>query len=151
MSRPIVPPPVIGIAFGAAMLFVQRGLPQFQLDVPGGRIAAIIVAVIGLSIEVAAVGHFFRRKTTINPLAPDKTQHLVVEGLYRVTRNPMYLGMAILLTGWALWLGNPINIAFVALFVVVLTELQIKPEERALEAKFGESYRDYCQRVRRWV
>ncbi|MEO1475370.1 MAG: isoprenylcysteine carboxylmethyltransferase family protein, partial [Pseudomonadota bacterium] len=90
-------------------------------------------------------------RTTVNPLRPDKATHLVVTGLYRISRNPMYLGLAILLTGWGLYLGDAANLAVLAAFIGFITIFQIKPEEEILRSKFGDDYIDYCRRVRRWI
>jgi protein-S-isoprenylcysteine O-methyltransferase Ste14 len=75
----------------------------------------------------------------------------VVDGLYRFTRNPMYLGMLCILLGFAIRFGNLMGLLAVAAFVASITITQIKPEERALGLIFGDAYRDYCRRVRRWI
>ena len=84
-------------------------------------------------------------------MQPEKATRLVVGGLYRISRNPMYLGMLMVLIGIALWLGNPLNIALIGLFVALITELQIKPEEARLAEVFGDEYAAYKTRVRRWI
>ncbi len=112
---------------------------------------AVIVAAIGVMIETVGIAAFVRQKTTVNPLRPERANSLVISGLYRHSRNPMYLGMAFLLCGWALYLGTLSVLVIVPAFIWVLTEVQIKHEEVALEALFGEDYRAYMQRVRRWL
>lgn len=92
-----------------------------------------------------------RRHTTINPLSPRKSTALVTGGVYRFTRNPMYLGMACLLTAWAVWLAALLAFAGPVLFVLYITRFQIRPEERVLTELFGLPYTDYTQRVRRWL
>lgn len=150
--RPLLPPPLIGLLLAAAMAATDRWLvPGWASTLPGQQSAAIGVMGVGLIIEAIAAAAFFRAKTTVNPLAPQNSTTLVVTGLYRFSRNPMYLGMAILLTGWALWLGNPANAVFLILFVALITVLQIKPEEKALRDNFGDEYDAYCARVRRWI
>ena len=148
---PIVPPPVIGLIVGLAMWILAKSAVGYSVYFTGQALAASIIAGTGLAIDLVSVGAFFRRKTTVNPLTPSKTNTLVVEGLYRFSRNPMYLGMLMMLTGWGLWLANPLNVVFLALFVWMLNEVQIKPEERALSEKFGEDYDAYRRRVRRWI
>ena len=102
-------------------------------------------------IEAVSVFAFLRARTTVTPLKPEKASTLVVSGLYRVSRNPMYLGMLILLIGWTLWLGNPASLLLLPVFVIYVTVFQIKPEEAALSEKFGSDFDAYRRRVRRWL
>ncbi len=115
------------------------------------NVTALAFSLVGILLLVSAVRLFNQRDTTVNPLAPAKAKRLVVNGLYKVTRNPMYVGLASLLVGWCLYLGTLSPFAAVALFVFAMNELQIKAEEQALTEKFGEQYQAYCQQVRRWV
>ena len=94
---------------------------------------------------------FRRARTTVNPFAPERTVNIVSSGIYRLSRNPMYLGMACILTGWAVWLWQVQAVLGVVLFVAWITRFQIIPEERVLTQKFDTEYRQYRQRVRRWV
>ena len=150
--KPLIPPPALGLLFGLAMWALARSsAPDFAFAFPGQLWAALAVGGAGLAIDLVCVAAFFKRKTTVNPLAPAKAKALVTDGLYRISRNPMYLGMLLILFGWGVWLGSSLNIALIALFVWAITELQIKPEERALRDKFGQAYDDYCARVRRWI
>lgn len=105
----------------------------------------------GVLIDIISVSAFFRAKTTVNPLSPENTQSLVVTGFYQLSRNPMYLGMLMILMAVALWIGNLAGLIPVAIFVISITQFQIKPEERVLEAKFGEDYLAYKTQVRRWI
>jgi protein-S-isoprenylcysteine O-methyltransferase Ste14 len=100
---------------------------------------------------VIAIISFIKIKTTINPRPPKNTNQLVTAGLYRYSRNPMYLGLLFLLFGAALWLGNPANIFVLLLFLLFITLFQIKPEEEILCKNFGSDYRHYCEKVRRWL
>lgn len=149
--KPLIPPPLLGLLFGAAMWGLARGAPDFGVAFPGQLWIAVAIAAAGLAIDLVSIAAFFKRKTTVNPLAPAKAKALVTCGLYRISRNPMYLGMLLILIGWGVWLGSLLNIAIAALFVWAITELQIKPEEKALREKFGPAYDDYCARVRRWI
>ena len=94
---------------------------------------------------------FLRARTTPNPLQPQQASTLVTDGIYRCTRNPMYLGMALALLGWAGWLAHPLALACIPLAMAWLQRFQIQPEERILEQRFGEAFRRYRQRVRRWL
>ncbi len=149
--RLLIPPPVQGLIFGAAMWQLARLLPQFAMSFPGDRYVALVCLIIGVGMELIAVRAFFVAKTTVNPLKPENANKLVISGLYKISRNPMYLGLLIFLTGWAIWLGNPLNVGLLVLFVAYITYSQIKPEEAVLREKFGADYADYCRSVRRWI
>ena len=84
-------------------------------------------------------------------MAPQKASALVTSGVYRITRNPMYLGMLLVLAGWGVWLGNAAAFVGLPLFVAVLNLLQIAPEERVLRERFGDAFTRYAARVRRWI
>lgn len=134
------------ISWALAVLVPQALIPLGWLS-----LVAIGLLVIGLVILLAAVFDFSRNETTVNPLEPEQAETLVVSGLFRFTRNPMYLGMALVLSAWALYLANALAIIGPALFVASITVLQIKPEEEALGKIFGQDYVEYRQRVRRWL
>lgn len=125
--------------------------PELTVRFPAQTALAGILAASGLATDLVSVARFFRQRTTINPLKPEAASHLVISGLYRYTRNPMYLGMLLVLIGWAIWLGHVIAFAGPVLFAIVLTRIQILPEETALEARFGQDFRDYKAQVRRWI
>ena len=150
-NRLLIPPPVQMLSTGFAIWLVARTFPQWQIMLPYQREVGTLLIGIGILIEVASIVEFIRARTTINPIDPDKTRALVTNGLYRISRNPMYLGMVVLLTGWAIRLGNPLNVILIAAFVFLITVLQIKPEERILRDKFGPAYDAYCKKVRRWI
>ncbi|MGD1953734.1 MAG: methyltransferase family protein [Sphingomonadales bacterium] len=147
----ILPPPVQGLITAASIWAIGRWLPEATIAFPAQKAAAGILVGLGFLIELVSVAAFLKAKTTVNPIAPSNASALVASGLYNVSRNPMYLGLLILLSGWALWVGNLLGIIPIALFVIAITHLQIKPEEQALEAKFGDVYRAYKRRVRRWI
>lgn len=130
---------------------LAKTFPGIAIDASFLRWSAIAVMGSGVLIEAVSVLAFLRARTTVTPLKPEKASTLVVGGLYRVSRNPMYLGMLILLIGWSLWLGNPASLLLLPVFVIYLTVFQIKPEESALSEKFGADYDAYRRRVRRWL
>ena len=113
-------------------------------------ILAVIIALAGGGFAATGAATFRRAGTTISPLKPENTSALVVTGVYRVTRNPMYLGLLCVLTAWTLQLGNFVVAAFPVLFVLYMNRFQIGPEERMLRSKFGADFDTYCGRVRRW-
>lgn len=149
-----VPPPVWWLLAATTMWLLDRWLPIEQLDDAVARpvlaLLAGVVAVAGLALAGEAILRFVRARTTVHPLHPEEAARLVVAGTYRYTRNPMYLGLLLLLAAWALWLGSLSVWLVLPLFVAVLTRLQIVPEERALAAKFGDDYHVYRRTVSRW-
>ncbi len=112
--------------------------------------AGVLLAAGLLLIGVAAIS-FVRARTTINPLRPSHASSLITTGLFGLSRNPIYLGDLLILAAYAVWLGQAINVVFLALFVCYINRFQIQPEEHALAHRFGERYADYCSRVRRWL
>lgn len=146
-----VPPPVVALACAAAVWQLARSLPGLAIDFPGRTALAIAIAAAGLAIDAASLLRFLRAHTTVNPMRPANSTTLVAEGMYRHSRNPMYLGLLLVLTGWALHQGNAAGLAMLPLFVAYITRFQIVPEERMLAAKFGAAYDDYRRAVRRWI
>ena len=151
MTKPLIPPPIQGLIAALAIWLIAKHLPEFNLETPFQKTAAILIALIGLSIDLICAFLFIKTKTTISPINPSNTSTLVTTGLYKISRNPMYLGLLLLLTGWSLWQGNPISLLVILIFMTSITLTQIKPEESALEEKFGQDYRDYKNQVRRWI
>jgi protein-S-isoprenylcysteine O-methyltransferase Ste14 len=146
-----VPPPVVAALVALLMWFVAAAFPFLDFHLPGREVAAAALVILGLIIGIAAVLGFRRAKPTINPLTPQKSSALVVRGIYRWTRNPMYLAMLLVLAGWACIVSNWAALAMLPLFVVTLNRLQIEPEERALHARFGAEFQNYRRKVRRWL
>ncbi len=145
-------PPLLQAAIFALISWALAALvPQASISLNWLNLIAIGLLMIGSAILLAAVLDFSRNETTVNPLEPEQAETLVVSGLFRFTRNPMYLGMALLLFAWALYLANALAIIGPVLFVVSITALQIKPEEEVLGKIFGQDYAEYRKRVRRWL
>jgi protein-S-isoprenylcysteine O-methyltransferase Ste14 len=146
-----VPPPVVTALFALMMWFVARAFPVLDVDLPARIPAASAMLIVSMVIGIAAVIGFRRAKTTINPLTPQASSALVVRGIYRWTRNPMYLAMLLVLVSWACIVSNWAALAMLPLFVATLNRLQIEPEERALRARFGAEFENYRRKVRRWL
>ncbi|HKT35433.1 MAG TPA: isoprenylcysteine carboxylmethyltransferase family protein [Nitrospira sp.] len=146
-----VPPVALGLLFAAMMWLLSAFVPSLTLDLPAHRTVALLLWGIGFVIALAGVLEFRRAKTTVNPLTPEAAVAIVTSGIYRFTRNPMYLGLLIVLIGWAEWLSDPLAFAPLPFFVLYMNRFQIEPEERALSKKFGERFRDYTRSVRRWA
>ena len=109
------------------------------------------LTVLGLLLNLLPKLAFGRAGTTVNPLRPASSRALVTTGLHGVSRNPMYLGHALLLVAWACWLRHPAALIGTPLYMAYVTRYQILPEERALSAMFGAAYEAYRARVRRWL
>lgn len=146
-----IPPPLVGLIAAAAMWGIDGIAAPLRMPFPGHVALALAIGVAALAVDVAGMLAFFRARTTVNPLQPGKASALVTGGIFRWTRNPMYLGMATLLVAWAVVLANPLSIVVIPFFVAYLNRFQIGPEERALERRFGAEFRAYRDRVRRWL
>jgi len=146
-----IPPPVVALISAAIMWAVaELSAPLLPvLEVPG--LFSLMVLAAGLVVEISAVVLFFGADTTVNPMKPGNTARLVNAGIYRFSRNPMYLGVLLVLFSWALWLGNPVSFAVLLFFVWYITRFQIIPEERVLAALFPDEFDAYRSRVRRWI
>jgi protein-S-isoprenylcysteine O-methyltransferase Ste14 len=146
-----IPPPIVG-SIMALLMWVVSGLgPQLPIGDQTRYGLTGVLVLIGISFDVLGLVAFRAMRTTINPLRPDRTSALVTQGVYRVTRNPMYVGMAFLLLAWGVYLSAWVSLAGVALFVFYITRLQIIPEERVLKQRFGAEFSAYSDRVRRWL
>jgi len=146
-----VPPLLLTAVFAALIFGARAAWPRAVLPLPGHRVAAAVLGGAGLALLLGAALQFRRARTTLDPRDPARATRFVAAGLYRFTRNPMYLGMALVLLGAAAWTAQAVALLLVAVFVAWLTAWQIRPEERALAERFGASYTDYTRRVRRWL
>ena len=145
-------PPVLVVAIAALLMWACAWtLPELDMALPGRIPAAMIAVLAGIAASVAGVAAFRRARTTVNPLKPGSASALVDDGIYRLTRNPMYLGFALALLGWGIFLGNPLSIAMLFIFIGYMNRFQIAPEERALESLFGDAFKSYRTTVRRWL
>lgn len=146
-----IPPPIVGVVFGAAMWGVSR--IGSITEVPALTRTALLapLALLGVALGVSANIALRRARTTVNPFKPHAASSLVTGGVFRFTRNPMYLGMTCLLLGWAAYLVSPLALLGPTAFVLYIDRFQIAPEERALSVLFGEAFAAYTSEVRRWV
>ena len=149
-----IPPPLLAVMTAGAMYGVAKLLPTLALlpTLPTLRTGAVLaLVVVGASFDAAGLVAFRRAKTTVNPMTPQRSSSVVSTGVYRFTRNPMYLGLVFMLTAWAVYLSSAWALLGVPVFMAYITRFQVQPEERVLAARFGQSYADYCARVRRWL
>jgi len=135
----------------AAMWALHRWLPLAHWIRGPWKRVAVVPAAIGFVIAVAAFVRFRQVRTTVNPMDPSKATQLVTDSVFNISRNPMYLGLLLLLIGWAVWLDSASPWLIPPLFMIVITRVQIIPEEQALERLFGTQYVAYRRSVARWI
>lgn len=143
------PPPLVLVAVFAVLMAWLA--PDERTPAVAQRVFGACVALAGIGLAVAGVIQFRRARTTVDPRTPEKASTLVAAGVFRYSRNPMYVGMVLLLAGWAIWLDSMLGGVFCALFFVWMDRVQIPREEHHIGALFGDDYRHYCARVRRWL
>jgi protein-S-isoprenylcysteine O-methyltransferase Ste14 len=146
-----IPPTIVLIVTALLMWLISRTVPAFAFEFPARNLCAIGFAAAGLITAISGVATFRRAKTTVNPLKPQSASSLVSWGVYRITRNPMYLGGLLILTGWAIFLSTPVAFLFLPAYIFYMNLFQIGPEERALTSLFGSEFIAYKSRVRRWL
>ena len=144
-----IPPPIITLFFGLCIYFSKDYFFSFEykfLDT-----LSYISYLIGLCILISAVNSFKKQNTTVNPIKIENASSLVTSGVFEYSRNPMYLGMAIILFGLALMFNVIGGTLFTVLFAIYITKFQIRPEEEVMERLFGEDFLQYKQNVRMWL
>jgi len=146
-----IPPLVVVLVTAALMWLVARTVPELGFVVPARDVVAISIALAGVVTSALGVVSFRRAGTTTNPMKPESSSSLVTSGIYKLTRNPMYLGFLLVLLGWAIFLSNVPAFLFLPAFVLYMNRFQINPEERTLAALFGQEFAAYKASVRRWL
>jgi len=146
-----IPPVVTVLFFGALMFTIARLVPVFGFALPARWIIAAALALAGMIAASLGVVSFRRVRTTVNPMRPENASHLVISGINRRTRNPMYLGMLLVLLGWGVFLSNALALVLALVFIPLMNSIQIGPEERILAEHFGAKFEAYRSTVRRWL
>jgi len=146
-----IPPPVVAALIAGAMWGISVVAPVIDVPGPVRTVVAAILALAGGVFVTGAMISFLRARTTVSPMKPEMTSSLVRSGVYRVSRNPMYVGLLFVLAGWAVYLASAWSLIGPVAFVLYMNRYQIAPEERALSALFGAEYADYASKVRRWL
>jgi len=144
-----IPPPLYYAAGLAGGMAINSVVPLPLGGRPATAVAGAVLAALGLALTFAGVAAVIRHRTTIVPHHPVAT--LLTGGAYRLSRNPMYTGLAIAYLGLALVFGSWWPPALWPLVIVAVRQLVIRPEERYLTQRFGQTYTDYQSRVRRWL
>lgn len=146
-----IPPPIYALSIGALMWLLSQYFPiSHWISSPWNKIGLVLM-LMAFSFELWSAFLFFRSRTTVNPMKPENSKTIVISGSYQFTRNPMYVGLLMVLLGYAIWLGAIAPFLLLPLFIVLITTQQIIPEEDMLEKNFGQEYLDYKTRVRRWL
>lgn len=146
-----VPPVAQVIITAAAMYGVSKMVPALTFSLNGSTALAVALGVMGLSLGIMGVTQFRIAQTTPNPQALEKVSSLVTSGVYQYSRNPMYVGLVLILLGWAFYLSHLLAFVLLPIFILYITRFQIQPEERMMAQKFGKTYQDYLNKVRRWI
>ena len=146
-----VPPLALVFLITAFMWLATWAVPTFGFELPARTLFSVSAAVAGAVIGGLGFASFILAKTTVNPMKPDSSSSLVVSGIYRFTRNPMYLGFLLGLLGWAIFLSNALAFFLLPAFIVYMNRFQIEPEEKALARLFGVQFVAYSSRVHRWL
>ena len=146
-----VPPVAQVIITAAAMYGVSKMVPALTFSLNGSTALAVALGVMGLSLGIMGVTQFRIAQTTPNPQALEQVSSLVTSGIYQYSRNPMYVGLVLILLGWAFYLSHFLAFVLLPIFILYMTRFQIQPEERMMAQKFGKTYQDYLNKVRRWI
>ena len=149
-----IPPPIVLLVILGLMKIIANFDNDKHLAALIGPLnlpIALVFVFLGVLCAVLGVARFRAQKTTVNPLKPEQASSLVTQGIFRFTRNPMYLGMALVSVGWCAYLASLWALAGVLLFVLFIDRFQIQPEERVISDLFGKEFEEYRSRTRRWL
>ena len=144
-----IPPPIVTIFFGLCIYLSRSYFPVFSGSAL--NVLSIFFFVCGIFVFAAAVISFKKQKTTVNPISIEDASSLVVSGIFKHSRNPMYLGMSFVLLGLTFKFNVIGGLLFTGIFMLFITIFQIKPEEVAMEKLFDQEWKDYTKNVRRWL
>ena len=144
-----IPPPIVTLVFGLCIYLSKSFFPEFSFSILSSL--SIISFIVGISVLVTAIISFKNHETTVNPISIEKASSLVVTGIFKYSRNPMYLGMSFILLGLTFKFNLIGGLLFTSIFMFFITVFQIKPEEAAMEKLFDQEWKDYIKNVRRWL
>ena len=144
-----IPPPIVAITFGFLIKYTKNIFPV--VEIKNKIILGSFMIISGLIIILSAIILFKKYKTTITPLKPSKATKLITDGIYKFSRNPMYLGLLLVLLGISIILNLIGGFFLIPLFILYLNLFQIIPEENAMVDLFKDEFLDYKKNVRRWI
>jgi len=147
-----IPPPIVAL-IGILLIFLSKDYililylhPHLQ------NTLSLLFLIFGFVIIFLATKEFKKSETTVNPMKPETSTRLVTSGVFKYTRNPMYLGLASILLASCFYFSSLLGIiVYVPLFIFYITVFQIIPEEESMKTIFNDEYLDYCSKVRRWI
>ncbi len=147
-----IPPPIVAL-IGILLIFLSKDYililylhPHLQ------NTLSLLFLIIGFVIILLAIKEFKKSETTVNPMKPETSTSLVTSGIFKYTRNPMYLGLACILLASCFYFSSLFGIIiYVPLFIFYITVFQIIPEEESMKSLFNDEYLEYCLKVRRWI
>ena len=143
-------PPLIIVVFFLALIFLLKNFLEvftFSYQV----YISFFFLCLAASLCLTSIIKFRKHKTTLNPLMPEESTALVTTGIFKFSRNPMYLSLLNLLIAFSIYLGSFLALIIIPLFVVYINLFQIKPEEKAMLKLYGKEFENYCSNVRRWI
>ena len=144
-----IPPPIVGLIFGILINYTKDIFPN--LEIKNDNLLGIFTIIVGLVCILSAINLFKKYKTTITPLNPSSATNLITNGIYKFSRNPMYLGMLLILAGISIMV-NPIGgLLLMLIFLNYINKFQIIPEEKAMADLFKDEFLEYKEKVRRWI
>ncbi len=146
-----IPPVLLVLIFAVLMIFFSKIFPNLGLDYKFRSYLFILTTILSGAISLSGVWCFKVANTTVNPTKPESSSELVQSGIYKYTRNPMYLGFACFLFGLGLFLDNIFSVLLVFGFIIYMSLFQIKPEEKVLSTIFGNDFKQYKTSTRRWL
>ena len=144
-----IPPPIVTLIFGLAIYLSRKIFPEIEIQY--ASFFGMFLLLLGFFILISAVKLFRNDQTTVNPLSPEQATKLVTNGIFKLSRNPMYLGMAVILASVAVFFNIIGGIIFMALFCYYITKFQIIPEEIVMNKLFGDEFEKYKNKTRRWI
>ena len=144
-----IPPPIVTFICGLAIYFSKNFFIQFFSY--NNNTISLFLLILGLTVFILAIKAFNRQKTTVNPLEPRQASSLVSSGIFKYSRNPMYLGMLIILLAISFKFNLVGGIVISLFFYLFITKFQILPEEEAMNELFGDEFIEYSNRTRRWI
>ena len=144
-----IPPPIVTLAFGLMIYFSRNIFPDINNII--FYILSLFFIILGPFILISAVRSFKAEQTTINPININNASSLVISGVFKYSRNPMYLGMVFILLALSFRFNLVGGILFTSIFIMYITKFQIIPEEAAMKTIFGEDFNKYKNKTRRWI
>ena len=144
-----IPPPIVTLAFGLMIYFSRNIFPDINNII--FYVLSLFFIILGPFVLISAVRSFKAEQTTINPININNASSLVISGVFKYSRNPMYLGMVFILLALSFGFNLVGGILFTSIFIVYITKFQIIPEEAAMKRIFGEDFNKYKNETRRWI